>query len=291
MTMDMHMLEHVLEHTILDSIKLLPFLFITYVAMEFLEHKTSEKMNKTLKKAGKVGPLIGSILGVFPQCGFSAAASNLYAGRVITLGTLVAVYLSTSDEMLPIFVSEQVAPEVIGKILLLKVTFGLLFGMLIDFVMRKRHMESEEHHIHEMCEHNHCHCDKGVFRSAFKHTLQIFLFLIVFTFLLTLILELYGEENLMALVNSKSLLSVAVVTFIGMIPNCAGSVAVTQLYLEGIIGAGAMMGGLLAGSGVGLLILYRTNKSRKENLFITLLVYVIGLVIGLAMELLGMTWF
>lgn len=285
--MDMHMLEHVLEHSILDSLKLLPFLFITYVVMEFLEHKTSDKMNTTLKKAGKIGPFIGSILGVFPQCGFSAAASNLYAGRVITLGTLVAVYLSTSDEMLPIFLSEQVAPDIVGKVLLLKIAFGLLFGMLIDFVMQRRHMESEEHHIHEMCEHDHCHCEKGVFRSAFKHTMQIFLFLLVFTFLLTLILELYGEENLMALVNSQSLLSIAVVTLLGMIPNCAGSVAVTQLYLEGIIGAGAMMGGLLAGSGVGLLVLYRTNKSRKENLLITVLVYAIGLVTGLAMELLG----
>lgn len=285
--MDMHVLLHTLEHSIIDSLKLLPFLFITYLVMEYLEHKTSDKMKGALKKAGKVGPAIGSILGVFPQCGFSAAASNLYAGRVITLGTLIAVYLSTSDEMLPIFLSEKVAPETIGKVLLLKIVFGLLFGMLIDFVLRRHHMESEEHHIHEMCEHDHCHCEKGILPSAIKHTLQIFVFLFVFTFILSLILELYGEENLMALVNSQSILGVAVVTLIGMIPNCAGSVAVTQLYLEGIIGAGAMMGGLLAGSGVGLLVLYRTNKNRKENLGITLLVYVIGLGTGLAMELMG----
>lgn len=285
--MDMHILLHTIEHTLIDSLKLLPFLFVTYLAMEYLEHKTSNKMNITLKKAGKVGPFIGSILGVFPQCGFSAAASNLYGGRVITLGTLIAVYLSTSDEMLPIFVSELVAPEVIVKILLLKIVLGFAYGMIIDFILHKFHKESEEHHIHEMCEHDHCHCEKGIFSSALKHTLQIFLFLFVVTFILTFILEWYGEEQIMALVNSQSILAIALVTLIGMIPNCAGSVVVTQLYLEGIIGVGAMMSGLLAGSGIGLLVLYRTNKNKKENLAITCLVYAIGFITGLALELLG----
>ena len=285
--MDMHILLHTIEHSLIDSLKLLPFLFLTYLAMEYLEHKTSDKMNVTLKKAGKFGPFIGSILGAFPQCGFSAAASNLYGGRVITLGTLIAVYLSTSDEMLPIFVSELVAPEVIGKILLLKIALGFVYGMLIDFVMHKFHKESEEHHIHEMCEHDHCHCEKGIFPSALKHTLQIFVFLFVVTFFLTLILEWYGEEQIMALVNSQSILAIALVTLIGMIPNCAGSVVVTQLYLQGIIGMGAMMSGLLAGSGIGILVLYRTNNNKKENIGITCLIYVIGFVTGLVLEFFG----
>ena len=189
--------------------------------------------------------------------------------------------------LLPIFVSELVTPEVIGKILLLKIALGFAYCMLIDFVIRKFHKESKEHHIHEMCEHDHCHCEKGIFSSALKHTLQIFLFLFVVTFILTFILEWYGEEQIMALVNSKSILAIALVTLIGMIPNCAGSVVVTQLYLEGIIGMGAMLSGLLAGSGIGLLVLYRTNKNKRENLAITCLVYVIGFITGLALELLG----
>ena len=285
--MDMHIIVHTIEHSLIDSIKLLPFLFITYLVMEYLEHKTSDKMNATLKKAGKIGPLIGSILGAFPQCGFSAAASNLYAGRVITLGTLVAVYLSTSDEMLPIFLSEQVASEIIFKVLLIKIVLGLVYGMLIDFAMCKCHKESKEHHIHEMCKHDHCHCEKGILPSAIKHTLQIFLFIFAFTFILTFVLEWYGEDRIMALVNSKSILSMALVTFIGMIPNCAGSVVVTQLYLEGIIGTGAMIGGLLAGSGVGILVLYRANNNRKENVGITILIFLIGFITGLVMEFLG----
>lgn len=179
------------------------------------------------------------------------------------------------------------APEIIGKILLWKMVLGFAYGMIIDFVMHKFHKESEEHHIHEMCEHDHCHCEKGIFSSALKHTLQIFGFLFVVTFFLTFILEWFGEEQIMALVNSQSILAIALVTLIGMIPNCVGSVVVTQLYLEGIIGMGAMMSGLLAGSGIGILVLYRTNQNRKENLGITCLVYTIGFLTGLVLELLG----
>ena len=174
----LHILEHALEHTFIDTVKLIPFLFLTYLAMEYLEHKAGDKVNTWVRRSGKLGPVIGSILGVVPQCGFSAAASNLYAGRVISLGTLFAIYLSTSDEMLPILISEKAPLNLIIPVLAAKAAIGILAGFLIDLLF---HRKQEEHvHIHEICEHEHCHCEQGIFRSAVSHTLQItfFIFLV-----------------------------------------------------------------------------------------------------------------
>ena len=277
----------VLLDTIIDSLKLLPFLFLTYLAMEYLEHKTSNHMNDILKKAGPLGPVIGAILGVFPQCGFSAAASNLYAGRVISVGTLAAVFLSTSDEMLPIFISNQVEVSVIVKILAVKVVIGLVAGLGIDFVYHLSHKEQEEIHIHELCEHEHCHCEDGIFRSALKHTIQIFVFLFVISFCLNGVMELGGAEQLRKLASDNSVLTVLIMGLVGMIPNCASSVVVTELYLEGIVSAGAMMSGLLAGSGVGLLVLFRTNRHFKDNVKFAGVLYGIAVVAGLVMQVLG----
>lgn len=274
----------VILDTLLDVVKLLPFLFLTYLAMEYLEHKTGDKAELLVKKAGRFGPVIGGVLGIVPQCGFSAAASNLYAGRVISLGTLMAIYLSTSDEMLPILISEQVSFWLIVKILLAKAVIGMVAGLIIDFLLRKKGLEQHEH-IHDICEHEHCHCEKGIFRSALSHTAQITFFILLITFALNLILYFVGEDALANLILSKPVVGPLLASLVGLIPNCAGSVVITQLYLEKVIGIGSAMAGLLTGSGVGLLVLFRVNHNRKENLRILGLLYGIGVLAGIVIEL------
>lgn len=278
--------------TILDGVKLLPFLFITYLVMEYIEHKTSQKTAQVMKKSGKWGPVLGSVLGIVPQCGFSAAASNLYAGRIITMGTLVAVFLSTSDEMLPILVSEQVNPITIIRILMVKAVIGMVIGFMIDLVIRSRKgYKQEKLRIEHICDHQHCHCGEGkILKSAFSHTMQIFAFILIITLILNLIIGYVGEEQLAAVISNKPILGPVISGLIGLIPNCASSVVLTQLYLEGVLGAGAMIAGLLSGSGVGLLVLFRVNDALKENVKIAALIYVVGVVFGILLEMLGMVF-
>lgn len=281
---------------LIDSVKLLPFLFVTYLAMEYLEHKTSDKSNQLVERSGKVGPLYGSLLGIVPQCGFSAAATNLYAGRVITLGTLIAIYLSTSDEMLPILISEKVSILLILKILFVKVVIGMIAGFAIDFIHQKflrfTHMKDPHHlpDIHHMCEHEHCHCDeKGIFPSALKHTVEIFVYILVISFLLNLVIAYIGEDTLSSFILNRPVIGELAAGLIGLIPNCAASVVITQLYLEGLLSAGPMMAGLLVSAGVGLLVLFKVNDHPRENLKILGLLYAIGVVSGLLIELFGIT--
>lgn len=281
---------------LIDSVKLLPFLFVTYLAMEYLEHKTSDKSNQLVERSGKIGPLYGSLLGIVPQCGFSAAATNLYAGRVITLGTLIAIYLSTSDEMLPILISEKVSIPLILKILFVKVVIGMIAGFAIDFIHQKflrfTHMKDPHHlpDIHHMCEHEHCHCDeKGIFPSALKHTVEIFVYILVISFLLNLVIAYIGEDTLSSFILNRPVIGELAAGLIGLIPNCAASVVITQLYLEGLLSAGPMMAGLLVSAGVGLLVLFKVNDHPRENLKILGLLYAIGVVSGLLIELFGIT--
>lgn len=271
---------HIIEHSLLDSLKLVPFLFLTYLAMEYLEHKTGQKVHKIIRKAGKWGPVAGGILGAAPQCGFSAAASNLYAGRVITLGTLLAVFLSTSDEMLPILISEKVAPELILKILFLKIAIGMAAGFVVDLIVGRKGKE-EHPHIHEMCEQEHCHCEEGIFRSAVKHTLKITFFILLVTFALNIVLHFGGEDAMAGVLRDRPIIGPMVAGLVGLIPNCASSVVITQLYLEGAMSFGTMMAGLLVGAGVGVLVLCRVNHDKRENLKIIGLLYVIGVVAGM----------
>lgn len=282
----LHTIEHILEHTIVDSAKLLPFLFLTYLVMEFLEHKTGSKIQQTIKKAGKFGPVIGSILGAFPQCGFSAAASNLYAGRIITLGTLISIYLSTSDEMLPILISEAVDISLILQIVGVKVLIGMIAGILIDFVMRKA--KKEEICVHDLCEHDHCHCEKGIFRSALVHTLQIFVFILIVTLILNAVIEIIGEDSLSGFILNRPFIGSILAGIVGLIPNCASSVVITQLYLEGAMSYASMMSGLLVGAGVGILVLFKVNQSKKESLKIIGLLYLVGVAAGCILEVVGM---
>lgn len=276
----------VLSDTCIDALRLLPFLFLTYLAMECLEHWTGGRMQEVVRKSGKAGPAIGGLLGVFPQCGFSAAAANLYAGRIITLGTLIAVFLSTSDEMLPIMISENVAPSMIGRILLMKVIFAMAAGFLVDFFFRRK----AEIQIGHLCERHHCHCERGIWRSAFWHTWKIFLYIIVVSLILNFAIALIGEGTLAALVQGKPALSLFLAALVGMIPNCASSVILTQLYLGGVLSAGALMAGLLSGSGVGYLVLLRVNEDRKENLRIFVVLYAIGVGAGALTQLLGISF-
>ena len=274
-------MKEVLIDTVLDSLKLLPFLFIAFLIIEILEHKINNK--KIITKSKKVGPLFGSLLGAFPQCGFSASITNLYATRIVTLGTLISVYLSTSDEMLPIMLSENVNISTIVSILLLKIAIGMSAGFIIDFFLRKK----EEIEIKELCEHEHCHCEKGIITSTIKHTLSIVAFIFIITFLLNMGFEYLGEDNIQKLFMKDSLLSPFIASIVGLIPNCGASVIITELYLGNAISFGSCMAGLLTGSGIGILILFRINKNLKENIRILGLIYGIGAISGLIIELIG----
>ena len=281
------MVLEIIKDTLIDGIKLLPFLFITYLIMEYIEHKTSDKAKETIKKSGKFGPLIGSILGAFPQCGFSVAATNLYAARVITLGTLISVYLSTSDEMIPIFISEGASISTLLKILGVKVLIGMIAGFIIDLVLRLRKKDGEEERIIDLCEKEHCHCEKGILKSALKHTINIFVFILIITFVINIIIHLVGEETIGNFVQSNVILGPVLGGIIGLIPNCASSVILTQLYLQNVIPISTMISGLLVGAGVGLIVLFKMNKGIKQNLKITALLYIIGVLSGVIIQILG----
>ena len=280
------MLDVVLD-TLVDGVKLLPFLFLTYLTMEYIEHKTTAKTKNTIKKSGKLGPLVGGILGAFPQCGFSTAGSNLYAGRVITLGTLISIYLSTSDEMLPVFLSEKVPMTTILSMIAVKAVIGMVAGFIIDFVIRIRKSSQEQDFtskIGHMCDHDHCHCDKSIVKSALNHTLTIFAFILVISFLLNTAVFFVGEDSIAGIILDRPVLGSILSGIVGLIPNCAASVVITQLYVEGVISIGATMSGLLVGAGAGLIVLFKENRDIKENIKIVALLYAIGVACGIIID-------
>ena len=292
----------IIEETLIDAVKLLPFLFITYLILEYIEHKMGHKTKSAIKKSGKWGPIIGSILGVFPQCGFSVSATNLYAGRVITLGTLIAVYLSTSDEMLPIFISEAVSPIIILKILGIKLIIGMIAGVIIDLfvhliiknknkkIVQQNEEYSEENEIGHMCEEEHCHCNEsGILKSAIHHTLSILVFIVLITFIINIVVHFVGEDTIAGWILNKPVIGPVIASLIGLIPNCAASVIITNMYLENVISLGSMISGLLTGAGVGLAVLFKTNNRIKENMSIIILLYAIGVISGIMIDLIGIT--
>ena len=341
----MEMILDALLDAVLDTAKLIPFLFITYMGMEYLEHKAEKHTTGMLEKAGHFGPLIGAAVGILPQCGFSAAASSLFAGGVISVGTLIAVFLSTSDEMLPIFISEGVHPATMLRILATKAILGLISGFLLDIFMRHgRHTKAPEKHIHDLCVHEHCDCNEeeeeealhteaahtheanaddhthrhvaeehhshehaaahahaghhhhhpkgfmGIAMPALHHTVQITGFIFFITLIITLLVEGIGAEAIGHFLSGKPIVGVFLAGVVGLIPNCAASVSITQLYLMGILNAGQMMAGLLVGAGVGLLVLFRTNDHPNENLRITIMLYGLGVFWGLVIEYLGIVF-
>lgn len=325
-----HIITHSIEHSIIDTLYLVPILYITYVAMEWIEHKAGSKTQEAVKRAGAAGPLVGAVLGAVPQCGFSAMGATLYAGRVITLGTLFAVFLSTSDEMLPIFIANQAPVSTIVSILLTKIMIGMVMGFLVDAALRLVNRDKQGFRIHEICErdecgcvgecdtckqnpelvyehvddckigcdhthhaHDHAHDDSGwksVLMSALKHTVQVMIFIFIITLVLNLILESIGEDQLANCLSDNEILSVFASALVGLIPNCAASIVIAELYLEGVLGAGAMLSGLLVSAGVGLLVLVRTNHHWKQNVAIIVGLYVIGVVFGLIVVALGISF-
>lgn len=279
----------VIIDTLVDSIKLLPFLFLTYLIMEYLEHKTSDKVRHMIQNSGRFGPVIGGLLGIIPQCGFSVAATNLYATRIINIGTLIAVYLATSDEMIPIMISEGIPITTILKILGIKLVIAIVVGFLIDLVVQAR-KKGEEERIVDLCEKEHCHCETGILKPAIKHTVNILGFIVVITFVINTIVHFIGDANIAQFVKSNPVLAPAVASIIGLVPNCASSVILTQLYVQNVIPVSTMIAGLLVGAGVGLAVLFKMNKGIKENLKIVFLLFLIGTISGMVLQLLGVNF-
>lgn len=269
----------ILLDTLIDSLKIMIFLFLTFLIIEFIEHKLNSE--KIIKKFDKFGPMVGSLLGAFPQCGFSVSATNFYITRIISLGTLIAVYLSTSDEMLPVLIVSNAPILMIVKIICIKIFIGMLCGFIIDLCYRKK----QKLDIHHLCEEEDCHCDEHLFLSALKHTFYTIIFIFIVSLILNIIMYYYGEELLGKIFLKNNVFSPIIASLIGLIPNCSSSVVLTELYLNNSINYGSLIGGLLTGSGVGILVLFKNNKNLKENILITFLIYIIGVLSGIIINL------
>ena len=280
---------HSLIHSLKDCAVQLPFLFLTYLIVEYAEHKMSSKTKDMIYRAGKAGPIFGGLIGIIPQCGFSAAAAGLFAGGVISPGTLLAVFLSTSDEMLPIMVSKGIAMGTIAKILVTKVIVAVVIGMAVDMVLEairgpRKRMEPHP----EMCEHEHCGCsDHGIFRSALTHTVHIAIFLVLISFVLGFGMEWFEHEGTLDRFLAFPVIQEVTAGLVGLIPNCAASVVVTELYLEGVLRQGALFAGLLCGAGTGLLVLFRENRNMKANFKILGVLYAGGTLAGILIGTIG----
>ena len=339
-----------------DTLSLVPFLLVTYLALETLEHVAGDRVNGAIKRAGAAGPVVGSLLGMVPQCGFSAMAATLYAGRVVTLGTLVAVFLSTSDEMLPLLLAEQVPVQTMAMLLASKALIALVTGFIVDAAVRglRRNVRAhaairrtvlgtaansahvncahDDHtggdiidevaeagvsadHIHELCERDHCGCDEdedehghghghehghehghshegapllSIIRSAISHTVQVSVFIFLVTLILVAVLETFGESTIEQFLRGNETLAVLGSALVGLIPNCSASVVITQLYLEGALQLAPMLAGTLISAGVGYLVLFRTNRSARENALFLVMMYAIGAGWGLVLSAFGL---
>lgn len=269
-------MQEIILDTLIDALKILPFLFITFLFIELIEHKMDEKMHHAIKKSDKIGPLVGSSLGIIPQCGISVSITNLYITRIVTLGTLISVYLATSDEMLPILLSNKVDIKIILFILAIKWITGITFGFLIDLLIKKK-----DESLHDICENEHCACEEGnILLSSIIHTVKTLIFIIITTFILNLLFELIGEAALSNLFMKNSYLSILLAPLIGLIPSCGASIMLTEFYLSKVIKLSTCIAGLLTGSGVATLVLLRTNKDKLESLKIIALLYIIGVIVG-----------
>ena len=307
----------------LDTLLLVPFLFCTYLVMEWIEHKTSDAIRQSVGQAGASGPIIGAVLGLVPQCGFSAATATLYSARVVTIGTLLAVFLSTSDEMLPIFIAERISAGTVFGMLGVKLAVAVAVGLGVDAVARRLNRVHDHLEIHELCEEANCYCEERcegvdvrtaketegaehvhehhdeehchhehgaghIVMSAVKHTLQVTLFVFLVSLALTAAFEVVGEDAIRTAFAANAWLAIPVSAVVGLIHNCAASVAIAQLFVEGVITTGACLAGLLPAAGVGILVLLRTNKRHmKENLAILGALVGVGILVGFIIDALG----
>ena len=279
-------IDEVLIHGFTDTLKLVLFLFLTYLFMEFIEHKASDKLMSVMTNTGKYGPVIGGVFGVVPQCGFSAAAANLYSGRVITLGTLIAVFLSTSDEMLPIIIAGNMKIGKIMTILIYKCAVAIAVGCVIDLIIKLKGIHKDDINIEEICDEK-CHCEDGIVISALRHTGAVSLFVFIVTVAVNALLFIIGEDALFGSWFTMPVISHILSSLVGLVPNCASSVALTKLAMSGVISAGAMMSGLFSGAGVGLLVLFRMNKHPKQNMFIIAILLITGVAFGILADIIG----
>lgn len=278
---------HALIHAVKDTLNLIPFLFLTYLLMEWIEHKAAQRTADLAARAGRLGPLAGGLLGAVPQCGFSASASGLYAGGVISVGTLIAIFISTSDEMLPIMISEKVAPLRVLLILGVKMLCGIVIGFCVDLALRMRKRADRKEKIAAICEEENCHCHNGILLSSVFHTLRIAFFIFLLSFCIGLAIHFIGEEQIAAFASNAGVFTPIVAALVGLIPNCASSVVLTELFLSGVISTGAVIAGLIANSGVGMLVLFRVSKDLRANLFVVLTVFSSGALVGILFDLLG----
>lgn len=279
----------ILSDTLSDALKTLPFLFAAFCIIELLEHHTGGKLNRFFARAGKGGPLLGALLGCVPQCGFSVLCANLYAGGAVTLGTLIAVFLSTSDEAVLLLAANPSAASDIFKLLFVKILIAVAAGYLVDLFTHKKKKDESDLHLKDLCDHEHCGCHEhgDVLRPALLHTGKIFGFLLLFTLLLNFAVELLGHERLEALLLADSIFQPFLAALFGFIPNCAASVLLTQLYLEGALQFGAAAAGLCTGAGAGLLVLFRENRNPKDNLKILIILYVVAALSGVILQAIG----
>ena len=278
-------LEEIFLHGLLDTLKIIPFLFLTYLLMEFIEHRAGDKAESFMKRAGVFAPAVGGALGAVPQCGFSAAAANLFAGRVISVGTVVAVFLSTSDEMLPILISGRVPVGTALLVVAYKALVGIMVGLLVDLAMRLCGKPAEAINIDAICDEDNCHCERGIWYSALHHTLTISLFVLAVTLAINALVFFVGAENLGSVMRGTPVVSHIIAAIFGLVPNCAASVALATLCTEGLITAGTMMAGLFSGAGVGLLVLFKVNRNLKQNLLIVGVILLAGVIFGLLGDL------
>lgn len=274
-------MKDIIIDTLIDTLKLVPFLFIAFLLIELFEHKFSKKSIEVVESSGKYGPILGSILGIIPQCGFSVMATNLYVTRLITLGTLISIYLSTSDEMLPILISEKAEFSLIIKILLIKLFIGMLAGFIIDKIFKVK----KEKKNYDICEEEHCHCKESIIISSLKHTLNIVVFILLINFILNICFNYLGQDYLSKILLKDSFFGPFISSLIGLIPNCGASVMLTELYINNAINFGSLISGLLTGSGIAIMILFKTNKHFLENLKIVGILYIIGVLSGIIIEL------
>lgn len=268
----------------IDSLKIFPFLFIVYLIMEFIEHKSSNKMEKIVKN-NKYGPVIGGVLGAIPQCGFSVMASNLYVSGLITMGTLISIFLSTSDEMLPIFLSSGFGLSLIIKIIMIKVVIGIIFGIIIDLFFKKSKTQVKKN-INSICNEEECHCDENILLSSLKHSISIFIFILIVNIFMSVLIDIIGQENISNLFVKNSIIGPIVCSLIGLIPNCASSVIITKLFMQNVITFGTMLSGLLCASGLGMLVLFRVGKKLKDNFKILTITFLSSVFIGIIFNIL-----
>lgn len=281
----MHLLSHIFLHSFLDTIKIIPFIFLMYLLIEYFEHKNNTHLSHKLMKTKLSGPVLGGLFGSIPQCGFSVIASDLYSKKAITLGTLIAIFIATSDEAVPIILSHPEKAYMVFELIFIKIIIAVISGFIIDSVYKNKketicEEKEEHHHFHGNCE----NCEDGIVKSAIIHTVKIFIFVFIASLLLGLAIEFTGEEKLTVFLLKDSFIQPFIASLIGLIPNCAASVILTQGFLDGIITFGSLVAGLCSGAGVGLLVLFKRNKNLKENSAILILLILIGSVSGLCVQ-------